>query len=85
MSNVANQSNVKPDLEAIRAKYREERDKRLRRDGIAQYRAFEGDFERYLEDPYVEPGFTRDAISEELDVVVIGGGFSGLCSGARLR
>ena len=78
-------STGKPDLEAIRAKYREERDKRLRGDGNAQYRGFEGDFERYLEDPYVEPGFSRDAIVEELDVVVIGGGFSGLCSGARLR
>ena len=73
------------EIEAVRSKYREERDKRLRRDGIAQYRTFEGDFERYLEDPFVEPGFARDPIAEELDVVVIGGGFSGLCTGARLR
>ncbi|MFO0690244.1 MAG: NAD(P)/FAD-dependent oxidoreductase [Myxococcota bacterium] len=72
-------------LEAIRAKYRAERDKRLRREGNAQYGAFEGDFERFLEDPYVEPGFSRAPISEALDVVVIGGGFSGLCTGARLR
>ncbi len=73
------------DPEAIRAKYLAERDKRLRGDGIGQYRAFEGDFARFLEDPYVEPGFERAAISEDLDVVVVGGGFSGLCSGARMR
>jgi cyclohexanone monooxygenase len=73
------------DLDAMRKKYREERDKRLRPDGNAQYRALEGDLARLLEDPYVEPGFTREALEEDLDVVVIGGGFSGLCTGARLR
>ena len=76
-------SEIDPD--AIRAKYLEERDKRLRADGNAQYRPFEGDFARFLEDPHVAPGFEREAISEDLDVVVIGGGFSGLCTGARLR
>jgi cyclohexanone monooxygenase len=73
------------DVEALRAKYREERDKRLRSDGNAQYRAFEGDLARFLEDPYVEPGFVREPVRDVLDVVVIGGGFSGLCTGARLR
>ena len=73
------------DPEALRAKYQAERDKRLRDDGNTQYRPFEGDFARFLEDPYVKPGFTRAPVSEELDVVVIGGGFSGLCTGARLR
>ncbi len=72
-------------LQAAREKYRQERDKRLRSDGNAQYRGFAGDFERFLDDPYVDPGFTRPPVSEELDVVVIGAGFSGLCVGARLR
>src|SRR4029079_15999170 len=43
------------------------------------------EFARFVEDPYVEPGFTREPIDEELDVVVIGGGFGGLLTGARLR
>ena len=73
------------DPDALRAKYREERDKRLRGDGIGQYRALDGDFARFLDDPYVTPGFTREPIEEELNVVVIGGGFSGLCTGGRLR
>src|SRR5690606_13758911 len=37
------------------------------------------------DDPFVKPGFSREPIAETLDVVVIGGGFSGLCTGARLR
>ena len=44
-----------------------------------------GGFARYAEDdPYVEPGFTRDPITDEIDVAIIGGGFSGLLAGARL-
>ncbi|MEZ4333652.1 MAG: NAD(P)/FAD-dependent oxidoreductase [Myxococcota bacterium] len=72
-------------LEAARARYRRERDRRLRQDGNAQYGTFEGRFARLLDDPFVEPGFTREPIAEALDVVVVGGGFSGLCTGARLR
>ena len=48
-------------------------------------RAIEGSVAGFLDDPYVASGFTREALDEELDVVVIGGGFSGLCTGARLR
>jgi cation diffusion facilitator CzcD-associated flavoprotein CzcO len=70
------------DPEALRERYRAERDKRLRRDGLAQYGHARGEM---LEDPYVEPGFTRPPIKEELDVLVIGGGMGGLYIGARLR
>ncbi|MBP7701199.1 MAG: NAD(P)/FAD-dependent oxidoreductase [Phenylobacterium sp.] len=69
----------------LREKYRAERDKRLRADGNAQYVEVAGDFARYLDDPYVEPGFTRAALTDEVEVVVIGGGFGGLLTGARLR
>ncbi len=40
------------DREALRRKYREERDKRLRPDGNAQYVQASGVFARYLDDPY---------------------------------
>jgi cyclohexanone monooxygenase len=73
------------DPEALRAKYRAERDKRLRADGNAQYREIAGDFAHYLEDPYVKPGFERVPLSDEVEVVVVGGGFGGLLAGARLR
>ncbi len=73
------------DAQALRAKYREERDKRLRTDGNAQYVEPKGQLSRFLDDPHVAPGYDRPALDEELDVVVIGGGFGGLLAGARLR
>ena len=73
------------DPDALRAKYRLERDKRIREDGNEQYREVVGDFSRYLDDPYVESGFTREARTDDVEVAVIGGGFGGLLAGARLR
>ena len=73
------------DPEALRAKYRQERDKRIRDDGNEQYVEVKGDFTRYIDDPYVDPGFTRAPIDEAVEVVIIGGGFGGLLAGARLR
>jgi cation diffusion facilitator CzcD-associated flavoprotein CzcO len=73
------------DPDALREKYREERDKRLRPDGIEQYEAIEGAFSHFENDPYVEPGFTREPLTDEVDVAIIGGGFGGLLAGARLR
>ncbi len=73
------------DPDALRDKYREERDKRLRVEGNEQYQEIAGDFSHYIDDPYVEPGFTREPLTDEMDVVIIGGGFGGLLTGARLR
>ncbi len=73
------------DPDALREKYREERDKRIRTDGNEQYTEVTGGFAQYVEDPYVEQGFTREPLQDEIDVVVIGGGFGGLLAGARLR
>ena len=72
------------DPDALREKYREERDKRLRSDGNEQYVEVVGDYARYLDDPYVEP-FEREPLTDAVDVIVIGGGFGGLLAGARLR
>lgn len=65
------------DPEALRAKYQAERDKRVRADGNAQYREIAGEFARYLDDPYVAPGFSRAPLTDEVEVVVVGGGFGG--------
>ena len=69
----------------LRAKYLEERDKRLRADANEQYVEVTAEFSRYVDDPYVEPGFTRDPIFDDVQVTIIGGGFGGLLMGARLR
>src|SRR3954467_12604041 len=73
------------DPEALRRRYREERDKRLRPDGNDQYVEVKGDFAHYVDDPYVEPGFTREPLFDHVDVAVIGAGFGGLLAAARLR
>ncbi len=73
------------DPEALRNRYRTERDKRLRAEGNEQYIETKGDFSRYVDDPYVDPGFTREPINDSVDVVIVGGGFGGLLAGARLR
>ncbi len=72
------------DVEALRQRYQDERTKRLRKDGVRQYFDMSGEFGYFEDDPYVEPGFTRDPVSEEVDVAIIGGGFGGLVAAARL-
>jgi cyclohexanone monooxygenase len=69
----------------LRDKYRRERDKRLRPDADAQYVEVNGDFRRYVDDPYVAPGFARAPLTDAVDALVIGGGFGGLLAAARLR
>src|SRR5260221_7087799 len=73
------------DPDALREKYRQERDRRLRPDANAQWVETAGDFSRYVDDPYVEPGFTRAPLTDHVEVLVIGGGFGGMMVAARLR
>ena len=72
------------DPDALRQRYRAERDKRLRPDGNAQYVEIAGGYAHFLDDPYVE-ATDRPAIRDEVTVAVIGGGLAGLIAGARLR
>ncbi len=72
------------DPETLRRKYREERDKRLRAEGNAQYIEIKDEFGHYLEDPYVAP-IVRAPKTDTVEFLVIGGGFAGLLAGARLR
>ena len=79
-----------PDLDfdpgALREKYRRERDKRIRDDGEDQYIEAASEFARYAhDDPHADPSFDREPLDLEIDVAVIGAGFSGLMAGARLK
>jgi cation diffusion facilitator CzcD-associated flavoprotein CzcO len=73
------------DVDALRRKYAEERARRLRPDGIAQYVETAGAFARFAEDPWVDGTFTREPLTDEVDVAIVGAGFGGLLTGARLR
>ena len=81
---IADQAELGFDPDALRNKYREERDKRVRTDGNEQYLEVKDTFAHFVDDPYVE-SFEREPLTDDTDVVVIGGGFGGLLAGARLR
>jgi len=72
------------DVQALKERYRVERDRRLRADGNAQYVEAAGEFAHYLDDPYADPNFTRAPITEAMEVLIAGGGFGGLITAARL-
>ena len=69
------------DKEALKRKYREERDKRLRAEGVAQYARLFGEL---AADPYTEV-VPREPRRDHVTFTFIGGGFAGLVTGARLR
>jgi len=73
------------DIEALRRKYAEEREKRLRPEGSKQYLELKDEFAEFVEvDPYT-PVAPRDPINADLEVVVLGGGIAGLLAGAYLK
>ncbi len=73
------------DPEQLRAKYQTERDKRIRSEGNDQYRDVSDQFAHFLNDPYVESGYAREPLTDQVDVVIVGGGFGGMLAGARFR
>ena len=69
-------------IEELRQRYREEQQKRLRPEGMAQWRELGEELDR---DPFVEPGFARDPVVEDTTVVVVGGGFAGMLTAIDLK
>ncbi len=73
------------DIPAIMAKYAAERDRRLRREAQDQFVDPETVFENFEEaDPYT-PFIEREPIAEELDVAILGAGWSGLWAAYHMR
>jgi cation diffusion facilitator CzcD-associated flavoprotein CzcO len=71
------------DKPALLARYRAERDKRLRSDGNAQYKRLDGKFSHYVDDPYTA-FIPREPKTDHVTFAFVGGGFAGLVTGARL-
>src|SRR5688572_10943703 len=71
------------DREALRERYRIERDKRLRPDGPDQYVEMTGRDGHSTEDAYGGPA-PAEPLTDEVTVALTGGGFAGLVTAARL-
>ena len=73
------------DIDTLRDRYREERDRRLRPDGQEQYAAAFQETEAVdFSDPHMTRS-SRHVVSDVVDVVVLGGGWAGVLAGYHLR
>ena len=73
------------DIDALRERYRVERDRRIATNpSERQYRDVEQGFSHLLDDPYGTAP-ERAAVTGDVDVFIVGGGFGGLLTAARLR
>ena len=73
------------DPKALKQKYAEERAKRMRPEGTAQYRPVSDAYPEMLEDPFDRTPFSRAPVSEDVDVLVVGAGMSGIMTAGALR
>ena len=79
------EANDTSDHDALAERYAAERAKRVRPEGAAQYIHGTGAFAHYLDDPNRTADAGRAPRTDELDVVIIGGGMSGLLAAVALR
>jgi cation diffusion facilitator CzcD-associated flavoprotein CzcO len=66
-------------------KYREEREKRVRSEGMGQFLSVDGRLAQFADDPYAGERAPRAALTEQVDVVVVGAGIGGLLTSVELR
>ncbi|MDG2471953.1 MAG: NAD(P)/FAD-dependent oxidoreductase [Pseudomonadales bacterium] len=71
-------------LSEVRKKYQAERIKRLRSDGINQFNLGTEEFKKFIGDPNAAATEIRPPLNDEVEVVIIGGGFGGLLTAASL-
>ena len=69
----------------LRRKYAEERERRMRSEGNAQYLEVAGEHEHFNDDPYIDQVLVREPLSETVEVLIVGGGFGGQLAAARLK
>lgn len=70
--------------DALHRKYAQERTKRIRPDGVAQYVEPTGRFAYLEEDPYVEVP-EREPFEDHVELLLVGCGFAGLQVAARMK
>jgi cyclohexanone monooxygenase len=78
-------ANGKNDRTRLEQKYHEELEKRLRSGRFGHYTAVEGRYSRFAADPSGGEPLPRPVSHDPVDVVVVGGGLSGLLTAVELR
>jgi cyclohexanone monooxygenase len=78
-------ADARREREILDAKYREERDKRIRVNGLAQFIAVDEKLSRFADDPYAGEPVPRLGRTELVDVVMVGAGLAGIMAGADFR
>jgi hypothetical protein len=73
------------DTEAIEAKNREEREKRLNKKGLTQFREAKGELARFATDPWATASGDRPPVDEDVDVLIVGCGFGGILAAKKLH
>jgi cyclohexanone monooxygenase len=73
------------DIEAIEAKNRAERDKRINRKGPQQFREATGKLARFGEDVWAPPIENREPVDEDVEVLIIGCGHGGIIAAKNLH
>jgi len=73
------------DIPALKEKYKQERDKRIRKEAGGQYAAPEDNlvYDTREHDPFT-PIVPRDGVDEEIDVAILGAGWTGILAGFHL-
>jgi cyclohexanone monooxygenase len=76
---------LRPDeLESLRARYRHERDRRRRPDGLAQY-VRRADLPALVDDdPFAPEDERREPLRDHVEVLIVGAGFGGILAAAAL-
>jgi cyclohexanone monooxygenase len=88
LEDVLSPENLGFDPKVLSERYAHERDRRIREDAETQFVEITNDSpfaEKYLiDDPYAEP-LERDPIRDDTEVIIIGGGWVGMMTAARLN
>lgn len=84
MTDQQNSSQSAADIEALRERYRAERERRTPDKAARTYLDMRESFGEMLDDPYADAK-SREPVDDEVDVLIVGGGFGGLMTAARMR
>ncbi|KAJ5924910.1 hypothetical protein N7454_007549 [Penicillium verhagenii] len=72
-------------LDEMEDKIRNEREKRVNKEGVHQFREATGELSRFAADPWAKGDGERPPVDEDVDVLIVGCGFGGVLAAKKLR